>query len=194
MAGGFSWSNLGNSISSGFRNFGSFVSNTASKIGSSQGFQQAKQGFLKSGILENAGSLAGTTLNALTDIGRLKLEQELMKLREKALGTAVPSDAGANITQEQLAQLIASMNNNPLPAPSAPVPIPTTLPAYPMFPTANQDYGVALGPVNPPPQARRPVPAPGERPRKRKRVSGWGMALDDLLGSGVSHKASRHCY
>lgn len=155
------------------------MGNALRNVYRSQGFQQAKSGLLKSGVLEHAGNVAGQALNTLTDIGRLKMEQELTKLREKALG---PQDTG--ITNEQLAQLLATMT---APAPPATVEV-SPAPLGPLAPTA----GEALGPLLPP--AGRPVAVPGGPRRKRKRVSGWGAALNDMLGDGVGHGTAKYCY
>lgn len=180
--GGFSWSSFGNSLSSGLSRLGSFLGTTAKRVGASQGFQQAKQGFLNSGVLENVGALAGQTVSTLTDIGRLKLDQELNKLREKALG-----NQQQQLTQEQIAQLLA---NVPVTIPAAAVPpVATVLPAAPP-PVTQPERGVALGPV----REERPVAVPGAPRRKRKRVRGWGSALEDMLGQGVGYSSKRFCY
>lgn len=179
MLGGFSWSSFGNSLSSGLSRLGSYIGTTARRVGASQGFQQAKQGFLNSGVLENVGALAGQTVSTLTDIGRLKLDQELSKLREKALGTQ-------QLTQEQIAQLLA---NTPVNIPAAAVPpAPVALPVPAVTPVPER--GVALGPLI----EERPIAVPGAPRRKRKRVRGWGCALDELLGQGVGYSSKRFCY
>lgn len=184
MMGGFSWSSFGNSLSSGLSRLGSFLGTTAKRVGASQGFQQAKQGFLNSGVLENVGALAGQTVSTLTDIGRLKLDQELNKLREKALGNQQQQQQ--QLTQEQIAQLLA---NVPVTIPAAAVPPAATLP--PVAPPVTQpERGVALGPV----REERPVAVPGAPRRKRKRVRGWGSALEDMLGQGVGYSSKRFCY
>lgn len=199
MLGGFSWSSLGSSLSSGLSKIGSFIGQTARKVGASQGFQQAKQGFLKSGVLENVGSLAGQTVSSLADIGRMRLEQDLAKLRDKALGV----EQQPSLTQEQLAQLIASMQTQVPPAASAatPVPIPASLPPLrgvraEMVPAGVVDQGVALGPLieETAPVVERPIAVPSSRPRKRRRIRGWGSALEDMLGEGVGYGSKRFCY
>ncbi|AAL92451.1 pVI [Snake adenovirus 1] len=200
MSGGFSWSSLGSSLSSGLSRIGSFLGSTAQRIGNSQGFQQAKEGFLKSGVLENVGSLAGQTVSSLADIGRLKLESDLQKLRERALGAQ--QQQLPPLTQEQLAQLLASTQTElPSSAPAVPMPIPAPVPPLVTGVRPGQmrpevlppDRGVALGPLIEEP-APRPIAVPGSRPRKRKRVRGWGSALEDMLGDGVCYRSKRYCY
>ncbi|BCS90521.1 pVI [Bovine adenovirus 7] len=187
MRGGFSWSSLGNTFTSGLKNIGSFLSNTAHKIGQSEGFQQAKQGFLRSGILENAGSLAGQTLNSLVDIGRLNVERDLEKLRQKALG-----ENNSTLTQEQLRQILASLpekDEKPLPTnilkPSLEVAVDSKLPSH------NNSDSLIRGPVE---NEEPPSVMSYSRPRKRKRVSGWGAFLDDMTGDGVDYTSRRYCY
>ncbi|UJZ92511.1 pVI protein [Barthadenovirus sternae] len=187
MRGGFSWSSLGNSLSSGLNKIGNFVTNTAKQIGSSQAFQQAKTGFLRSGILENAGQLAGQAVSSLVDIGRLKLENDIQKLRDKVLseqqGQAPP------LTQEQLMQLLAAANSSKSPITVTPAPQPEPIPNEP-----SPDIPVALGPYIPPDQPPS-IPEPSrKRLRKRKRVTGWGAALNGMLGDGVNFEKKRYCY
>lgn len=222
MRGGFSWASLGSTLSSGVKNLGSFLGNTVRKVGNSEAFQQAKQGFLNSGVIENAGSLAGSTINSLVDIGRLKLEQDLMKLRDRAIGR--PDEAGTvpPITQEQLAQLLAAANTSQAPlaptvlpepaevtvpvAVSPPVPPPRRLPPPPVpvprpsyLPPAPTD-AVALGPLVQETVTEEPAGVVVDSrsfyppPRKRKRVSGWGAALDRMTGGRVAYDATRYCY
>ncbi|AFV70641.1 pVI [Bovine adenovirus 6] len=179
LRGGFSWSSLGNSLTSGLKHVGSFLSNTAQRIANSEGFQQAKQGLLQSGVLENAGNLAGNTLNSLIDIGRIKLEQDLQKLKNKALGNE-------SVSQEQLAQLLAALNS--------PKPMAQNTPIKTTVPTVNaQDSNVTS--VAPVISSEEPssdsIPF---RPRKRKRVSGWGAFLNDMTGDGVNSVTRRYCY
>ncbi|AII22570.1 pVI [Lizard adenovirus 2] len=202
MLGGFSWSSLGSSLSSGLSKIGSFLGSTARRIGSSEGFQQAKQGFLKSGVIENVGALAGQTVSSLADIGRMKLEADLQKLRERALGTP---EQPPPLTQEQLAQLLASTQTE-LPPSASTLPMPIPAPTPPLvsavrpemvrpeiLPPPVVDRGVALGPLVEERPAR-PIAVPGSRPRKRKRVRGWGTALEEMLGNGVDFGSKRYCY
>lgn len=187
IRGGFSWSSLGNSISSGLSKIGNFVSNTAKQIGSSQAFQQAKNGFLQSGIIENAGQLAGQAVSSLVDIGRLKLEHDIQKLRDKVLseqqGQAPP------LTNEQLMQLLAAANASKSPVTVTPAPPVDTLP---IEPEPSADIPVALGPYIPTEQSSSH--SNRKRFRKRKRVSGWGAALDGMIGDGVNFEKRRYCY
>nr|WMQ77650.1 pVI [Zoothera dauma adenovirus] len=209
MQGGFSWSSLGNSISSGLNKFGGLVSNTVKTIGNSQAFQQAKNGLLQSGVIENAGNLAGQTLNSLVDIGRLKVESDLSKLRDKV---ASQYPHAPPITADQLAQYIAASNASKskpsVPVVTEPTPmlpmvedVPMTLPAYPVPPT----------PVIAPPsiEINQPPPIPvspvkdvtvvedkkSMKRRKRKRpATGWGALLNGITGHGVNYNSKRYCY
>ncbi|ASU50476.1 pVI [Odocoileus adenovirus 1] len=201
MRGGFSWSSIGNSLSSGLRNIGSFLSNTAQKIGNSEGFKQAKQGFLQSGVIENAGNLAGSTLSSLVDIGRLKVEQDLQKLKNQTLG--IPNQP---VTQEQIAQLIASMNapsssqlSSPPPPMTKNVPfenLKTSIPESSLSqlelskPVTEISKSVTETPFSQPDTGDNII----SRTRKRKRVSGWGAFLDDMTGEGVNCSTRKYCY
>lgn len=199
MRGGFSWSSLGSSLSSGLSKIGNFVTSTAKQIGNSEAFKQAKQGLLQSGVLENAGQLAGQTINSLVDIGRLKLEHDLQKLRDKVVSQ------NENVTQEQLAQLLAAMNQTPkneeiavpmpqpIPVnPPAPAPIPTPIPAPLPMPIPEVIDRPTPLPYFPPED--KEIQAPPQKRRKRRRASGWGAALDNLVGSGVSFSSRRMCH
>lgn len=182
MHGGFSWASLGSSLSSGLSRLGSFVGSTAARIGNSEAFKQAKQGFLQSGVLENAGQLAGHAVSSLVDVGRVKLESELQRLRDRAgvpLAPTAVAQAPA-VSQEQLAQLLAA---NPPPGPAMSH-------APQMTSAAAAAAAPELGPVLPPADGG---PPPAKR-RKRKRVSGWGAALDNLLGHGVATSSKRMCH
>lgn len=215
MRGGFSWSSLGSTLSSGIKSLGNFAANTARRIGQSEGFRQAKQGFLNSGVIENAGALAGQTINSLVDIGRLKMEQDISRLRDRALGVNEPGIAPP-LTQEQLMQLLAAANTSQVPvvpsapaepvlttpvvAPTEPViqqtqlpppPIPVPRPSY--LPPAPTD-AVALGPLV---ETTETVSTPSfYRPpsRKRRRVSGWGAALQRMTGGSLDYDAARYCF
>lgn len=213
MRGGFSWASVGNSLSSGLKNIGSFIGNTARRVGNSEAFQQAKSGFLNSGVLENAGALAGQTVNSLVDIGRLKMEQDLMRLRDKALGASPESGTVPPLTQEQLMQLLAAANTSTVPVAPAVVPEPvpvtvarvdTPIPAprrqlpTPPVPVPRPDYlppaptdAVVLGPLLAEPSIESDFFPP---PRKRKRVSGWGAALDRMTGGRVAYDTTRYCF
>lgn len=210
MHGGFSWSSFGSSLSRGFNNLGNFITNTAQRVGSSNAFQQAKTGFLNSGLLENAGQLAGQTLSSLVDIGRLKVENDIDRLRQRVLGT--PNQPP--LTSDQLAQLLAAINTSPGPVTAAPavspvpvtstavptpplVDVPTTYPTPPppsmvpqVIPEVVPEVPVALGPLTES-TTTRVIARPS---RKRRRPSGWGWMLDNITGDGVSYGARRHCY
>ncbi|AAA84978.1 pVI [Ovine adenovirus 7] len=197
MRGGFSWSSLGNSFTSGLRNIGSFISNTAQKIGQSQGFQQAKQGLLQSNVLENAGQLAGQTLNTLVDIGRLKVEKDLEKLKQKVIGN------DQQITQEQLAQLIASLKpkdemfvkqSEKIVEPMRPEIKSSQMPVEMSFYDSVSDEPIIKTKEVSPPSFSSESSHSYSHPRKRKRVSGWGAFLDNMTGDGVNFNTRRYCY
>lgn len=187
MRGGFSWSNFGASLSSGLSKLGSFIASSARKIGNSQAFQQAKSGILQSGVLENLGQLAGQTVSSLVDIGKLKVENDLQKLRERVAGSQVPENPP--MTQEQLAQLVAAMSASKTPVVPAEVvvdpaqEVPATLQAPPLPPD----------PVTAEPVVRTPV-AVSNRRRKRRRTTSWGSMLDGITGDGVRFARRRYCY
>lgn len=189
MRGGFSWSSLGSSLSSGLSKLGNFVTNTAKSIGNSEAYKQAKQGLLQSGVLENAGQLAGQTLNSLVDIGRLKLEYDLQKLRDK-----VAPQSEQNLTQEQLMQLLAAANTlpNQPPKQEVTVPLPPPIAVSPSAPTETDAQRPSVLPYFPPEE--KGAQGPPSKRRKRRRASGWGAALDNLVGSGVSFSSRRFCH
>lgn len=195
MRGGFSWSSLGSSLSSGLSKIGNFVTSTAKQIGNSEAFKQAKQGLLQSGVLENAGQLAGQTISSLVDIGRMKVEQDLQKLRDK-----IAHQNENPISQEQLMQLLAAASapkpteevTVPLPPPvpvnPSPTPVPTPLP----MPVPEAQTPVTLPYF--PPEDKGPLQGPPAKRRKRRRPTGWGAALDSLVGSGVTFSSRRMCH
>ncbi|AIZ35772.1 pVI [Psittacine adenovirus 3] len=185
MRGGFSWSNFGASLSSGLSKLGSFISSSARKIGNSQAFQQAKSGILQSGVLENIGQLAGQAVSSLVDVGKLKVESDLQKLRDRVLASQTPENPP--MTQEQLAQLVAAMSSSKAPVtPAVPVvePLPKDMPATLQAPPLPAEP-VTLQPV--------PVTVPNGR-RKRRRPSSWGTVLDGITGDGVRFSRRRYCY
>lgn len=174
---------------------GNFINNTAQQVGKSRAFQQIKNGVIQSGVLESAGNLAGSAVNGLVDVGRLKLERDLERLREKAMGSAprtMPA-YGPPVTVER-------------PSAREPVGLPPPETAYetveeeeaaPVGPT----QAVPLGPYVPtpptpttPPAERVPRPTDNRRLRKRKRVSGWGAALDGMMGHGPGFYKRRYCF
>lgn len=194
LRGGFSWGNIGSTLASGFRNVGSFIGNTAQRIGNSDSFQQAKQGILNSGIIENVGTLAGQTLNSLVDIGRLKLEQDLMKLQERTLGIPTNSGTVPPLTQEQLAQLLAATNTSKIPITPSPVTDPVVVtPAITTTETFQPPYLPPSDPVVTP-VVDRTIQRQYVVPRKRRRVRGWGAALDDMTGGRVAYDSAEYCY
>lgn len=193
MRGGFSWGGLLSGISSGISRVGNFIGNTAKQVGNSQAFQQVKNGVIQSGVLENAGALAGSAVSGLVDIGRLKLERDLQRLRDKAVGVPPP--------------MISQPVYEPPPTYETPVvverpplverPVVQTLPNIEP-PTVVKEpvaaEAVPLGPYVPPAeQASRPTVG-GRRPRKRRRTSGWGAALNGMMGYGPDFYKRRYCF
>lgn len=176
MRGGFSWANFGSALSSGIGKLGNFVGQTAKQIGNSEAFKQAKQGFLQSGVIENAGQLAGQAVSSLVDIGRLKLESDLQRLRDKVTSGQTPNN------QDQLLELLKAAQQQQQQQ-QAPAPPPPSANAAPL----PSDVPVALGPYEPPSDTNQ------RRRRKRRRATGWGAALDSLLGNGVALSSKRLC-
>ncbi|QOJ53948.1 pVI protein [Barthadenovirus mellis] len=224
MRGGYSFSNFVN----GLNKFGHLVSNAATRIGNSQLFQQAKTGLLQSGALESAGHLAGSALGALTDIAKLKIETDLQKLRDKVTGQSgsqadqlalllaalqqqqqqsqVPGP-GTNVVlnPQQQIQQPAVMPAPPVPAEHTPVPLGPYFPPDAPPPSSSSQVPPAL--VEPPvvpstsSSSAQVSTAPPRRPmRKRRRVSGWGAALDGLTrgkgmgGYGADFYQRRYCF
>lgn len=178
MRGGFSWANFGSALSSGIGKLGNFVGQTAKQIGNSEAFKQAKQGFLQSGVIENAGQLAGQAVSSLVDIGRLKLESDLQRLRDKVTSGQAPN------AQDQLLELLkAAQQQQQQQQQQAPAPPPSSSNTAPL----PSDVPVALGPYEPPSDNNQ------RRRRKRRRATGWGAALDSLLGNGVALSSKRLC-
>ncbi|QEJ80758.1 pVI protein [Amniota adenovirus 1] len=193
MRGGFSWGGLFSGISSGLSRVGNFIGSSAKQIGNSQAFQQVKNGVIQSGVLENAGNLAGSAVSGLVDIGRLKLERDLDRLREKAIGlpdqkVVYPSNSlqnGAVAPSEKLA--LPSVPDYIDNRPTASKPIIEEVPAM-------QPEAVPLGPYIPP-RDEPPVSSSGRRVRKRKRPTvGWGAALNGMMGSGPGFYKRRYCF
>ncbi|AGS11273.1 pVI protein [Duck adenovirus 1] len=206
MRGGFSWASLGSSLSSGLSRIGSAVANTARQIGNSQAFQQAKSGFLQSGILENVGQLAGQAVSSLVDVGRIKLEQDVQNLRDKVLGERQQHQGHPmpypHIVQPPPEPIVRPPALPPVPAlPALPPPIPLPPPAVvepPVVAPAIAAPSLAAPVEADMPPASEPVADTvvdrRRRNKKRKRVSGWGAALDSMVGDGVRYGSQRYCY
>lgn len=183
LRGGFSWASLGTSIGNAFHRTGQFLGHTAHRIGSSQAFQQAKRGFLDSGVINSAAALAGDAVNSLVDIGRLKMESDLNRLREKAMGRPAEQPVAEPPPQTwDLQQYEEFLRWKKAMAEAAPTPTPVPF-------TFNAP---ALNAVNYP--ASRPIAPPRHRPPPHKRRKrGWGQVLDNLTGSGIQSKVQRYC-
>lgn len=197
MHGGFSWGGLFSGISSGLNRVGNFLGNTARQIGNSQAFQQVKSGVLQSGVLENAGNLAGTAVSGLVDVGRLKLERDLQRLRDKAAGISPTPVPPPRVSQPVYDPPVVYEDVKPestvdrfVPPPQVVEPVPAPLP--PAVQENPPVEAVPLGPYIPPEQATRPSVS-GRRPRKRRRTSGWGAALNGMMGYGPNFYERRYC-
>lgn len=207
MRGGFSWSALGSTLGNAFGHVGSFLGNTAQRIGNSQAFQQAKEGFLDSGIVNNVASLAGSTVNALVDIGKLKMEHDMAILRQKALGNPQPvpepvrdppvlsPPAAVPDYGDEFAQYLRwkqSLEGAPPAPPVIPVRRPPVPPLRRYAPPISSHRPL---PLVPPSASPFPVPAPRRfappPPKRRKR--GWDQVLDNITGSGIRYKTRRYC-
>lgn len=196
--GAINWGNLGSRLSSALSTSGRWLYNAGNRFIHSNTFNQIKQGIKDSGVIKNAANLAGETINALTDIGRLKLQQDLEKLRRKALGEEGPP------SQAELQSLIAALQAQ-LSASSAPpaastleMPVPT-----PLVPTTRpipEMVTQVLPPVNSSgPSLPADVPTtlelgPPAPKRRRKRPANWRGRLSSLTGSGVRTTTRRVCY
>ncbi len=209
--GAINWGNFGSRLGSALSSTGRWLYNQGNRFVHSNTFKNFKQGVHDSGIIQNVGNLAGETLNALTDIGRLKLQQDLEKLRRKALGEDGPP------SQAELQQLIAALQTQlgppPTVAPPPPPPAQTLQPQMqppnegvplPLFPTT-RPIPEMVTPVLPPLTSTAPaVPAdvpttleynvPSKRPRKRARPGSWRNHLSNLSGRGVITSKRRMCY
>lgn len=195
--GKINWGSLGSSISNAFRNTGRFIGQAASKFAKSQTFQDIKKGLHDSGLVRNVAGLAGDTLSSLVDIGRVKLDSELQKLRNKALN---------NIPADQLAQILQNYQQNhdklTVPEPQAiPLPAPEPVPAAiveevdtrkrPYIEEVVEDAELVPEVAD--------VPAVVPVPYKRSRLRGtgeaeWQKQLNNMLGQGVRYTTSTHCY
>ncbi|QJP03678.1 pVI [Aviadenovirus cerasi] len=204
--GAINWGNLGSRISSALGSTGRWLYNPGNRFLHSNTFGQIKQGFKDSGVIRNVANLAGETLGALTDIGRLKLQQDLEKLRRKALGEDGPA------TQAELQALIQALQAQvaagdspaaPAAGPAASPPLcPTTRPipemvtevrppvtsSAPAVPETDRPTTLEMRPPPPTPPTRR------TRRRKRPAPGSWRTRLNSLSGNGVASSAVRMCY
>ncbi|WEW52971.1 pVI protein [Fowl aviadenovirus 4] len=200
--GAINWSNVGSRLSSALSSTGRWLYNTGNRFVHSNAFNQIKQGLKDSGIVRNVASLAGETLGALTDIGRLKLQQDLEKLRRKALGEEGPATQAElqSLIQALQAQLAAGAEVSP----QGSAHVPQTVPAPPV-PTTRLIPEMVTE-VNPPITSSAPavpvvdvpttleMPPPAKRRRKRARAGSWRARLNTLSGTGVNVSSRRLCY
>ncbi|WPS63618.1 pVI [Aviadenovirus phalacrocoracidae] len=208
--GAFNWGNIGSRISSALSSTGRWLYNAGNRFVHSNTFNQIKQGLRDSGVVQNAAHLAGETLNALTDIGRLKLQQDLENLRRKALGEEKASDQGD--LKALIAALQAQMAAAPAPSVAAPAPMPAAPPAPivpPPPPTAPTVIPTPPPPTVPPPREQITSSAPAspfeipntveyapsaKRRRKRPAPGNWRSRLNTIAGTGVTTSRRRMCY
>lgn len=215
--GKINWGSLGSSISNAFKTTGRYLSKAASKFAKSQAFADIKKGLHDSGVVTNIAGLAGDTINSLVDIGRLKVDNELQKLRNKVLHT-IPAD--------QLAQILLNYQQThdkfvTEPAqPAEPViglPAPDAIPSAPPLPPAETITPAVVVPVEESKKrsyeedlheaevpASVAVHAPVVNypttilPYKRRFLgtgeAEWQMHLNSMLGQGVRYTSSKHCY
>lgn len=194
--GKINWGSLGSSISNAFRTTGRFLGSTASRFAKSQTFQDIKRGIHDSGLVRNVAGLAGDTLNALVDVGKLKLENELYNLRRKAL-SSIPAD--------QLAQILQNYQQT---HDTITVPQEQVIVTEPPEQAATPASAVAEV-IEPATSRKRPVieevqpvqiveELPTEQPVKRMRLRGtgleWQQQLSNMLGEGVRYTSTKHCY
>ncbi|ADP30821.1 pVI [Skua adenovirus 1] len=195
--GKINWGSLGSSIFNSIKNTGRFLGNAASRFAKSQAFQDIKQGINDSGLVRNIAGLAGETLNSLVDIGRLKVDSELQKLRDKALNT-IPAD--------QLAQILRNYHQThdritPTEPEAIPLPAPVSTDRTRKRPVIEEiiddepDYSSDVSNV----PAIASVPSLTSMPAKRPRLRGtgeseWQRHLNSMLGQGVRYTNTNKCY
>nr|QPN96244.1 pVI-C [Siadenovirus sp.] len=205
--GKINWGSLGSSISNAFRTTGRFLSNAASRFGRSQAYADIKKGLEDSGVVKNVAGLAGETLNSLVDIGRIKVENELQKLRDRVLNT-IPADQLAQILlnyQQSHDKITVPQDEAAIPA--VPIqPVPQAAPvAQPLVPVADvMEVDNRKRPVEEPsyepPMDSIPYtgvysgPSPYKRRIRGTGEAEWQTQLNSMLGQGVNFTSSKHCY
>lgn len=203
--GKINWGSLGSSLSNAFKSTTKYIGNAASKFAKSQAYQDIKKGIHDSGLVRNVAGLAGDALNSLVDIGRMKLENDLLNLRRKAMKT-IPADQLAQIllNYHQTHDVITPPDNStaiPLPPPPQPT-LGTVFPAAvveettkkrPMIEEVEEvqpEAGDLVEPV-----AVLPTPVPFKRGRIRgSGESEWQAHLNSMLGQGVRYSSTKRCY
>lgn len=200
--GAINWGSLGSRISSALGSTGRWLSNVGNRFLQSNTFQQIKQGVNDSGVIKNAATLAGDTVNSLLDIGRLKLQNDLENLRRKALGEQGPPNTAE--LQALIAALQSQLNgnapqNNSTHTPTSTPIVPTTRPIPELVTEVRPNTSLPV--VEPPvtsSSASVPstldLPPPRKRAKKRPRYSSWRSRLDSMKGSGVRTLTKRMCY
>ncbi|AGX93308.1 pVI [turkey adenovirus 4] len=197
--GAINWGNLGSRLSSALSTAGRWMYNQGNRFLHSNTFGQIKQGFKDSGVIRNVANLAGETLGALTDIGRMKLQQDLEKLRRKALGEDGPASqaelqALIQALQAQVAASDSSASAAPSSQPAASAPLrPTTRPIPEMVTEVRPPVTSSAPAV---PETDRPMTLEMRPKRRRKRPTpgSWRSRLNTLSGNGVATSTKRMCY
>ncbi|QCQ84157.1 pVI [White sturgeon adenovirus 1] len=207
---------LWDSFKTGFSNFGTNAGNFLSKVGhsaysgakkfanSSVG-QTIKDGIKKSGVIENLVGTAGTTLNSLADIARMKAEMDMQRLAQQSMGITPEDILRAQAAQNQpmrpqtkpaqpprrKKKVVRKKKYYPT-ASITPAPIASTLPA-PLpetgGPLQKQKEDVMSHPV---PQNLPPPIIP--KKRRLSHVAGYGRGMLPFCGRGVSYSKLRKCY
>lgn len=195
--GKINWGSLGSSISNAFKTTGRFLGNAASRFAKSQAFQDIKQGINDSGLVRNIAGLAGDTLSSLVDIGRLKVDSELQKLRNKALDS-IPADQLAQIllNYQQSHDRITAPETDALPLP-APVSgeRPRKRPIIEEVMDDEPDNNVDMSNMSDTANISFTSTVPTKRPRLRGTGEAeWQRQLNSMLGQGVRYTNHNKCY
>lgn len=203
--GKINWGSLGSSISSALRNTGRYLKNAVSRFKNSQVYSDIKKGLQDSGVARNVAGLAGETLNSLVDIGRMKVENELDKLRDRVLST-IPAD--------QLAQILQNYQQTHDKIKPQEEVLPVLAPLPPLLKSQTVTPAVEAEVIQPiegdsrkrtmdePASLSDAMPsstytAPFIPYKRRIRGTGeaeWQTQLNSMLGQGVRYTSSKHCY
>ncbi|BBJ21547.1 capsid protein precursor pVI [Crane-associated adenovirus 1] len=191
--GAINWSSIGSRITSALNSTGRWLANTGNRFIHSNTFNQIKQGLKDSGIVQNAAQIAGEAVAGLTEIGRLKLQQEIEQLRNKVLNNNKQS---SEQDLAQLLELLRSTKSNDQKDNAQSEQVPSTYPSPSNFtkdikdPMQNvSNIPSTLEYVDP---SIRRVNMPYRR--HRKRPANWRNRLNTLSGNGVNTSVKRVCY
>ncbi|BCZ16702.1 core protein precursor pVI [Aviadenovirus bubonis] len=190
--GAINWGNLGSRLSSALSSTGRWLYNTGNRFVNSNTFNQIKQGIQDSGVIRNVGSLAGETISALTDIGRLKLQQDIERLRRKALGEEGPPNQADLQALIQALQAQAAADSAAAVTPA----VPTTRPIPEMVTEVRSPVtsSAPAVPVDTPTTLEYNPPAAKRRRRRQRPAANWRTRLNTLSGTGVTSLSRRMCY